>query len=118
MIDYHYLDLPDELTLDSVLRIGHVEASVRTFIKCGMIRQDGPRFIKTNQRHIISTSPADSPNPFSLKELQKRGFLVLQGKTEEDDRVMIQAGAYYRITDALKQGLLNETTQPFNKSKE
>lgn len=111
-MDYAYLDIPEGTGLDVVIRIGHVQTALRQFIHLGMVKQEGSRFIKTYERHTTSTDPATKPNPFSLRELQKRGFQVMAGKTEADDAVMIMPGSYCRIKDALRNGLLNITTQP------
>ncbi|HJV74069.1 MAG TPA: hypothetical protein VJ654_07610 [Noviherbaspirillum sp.] len=118
VINYGFKTLPEGLTPDTVIRIGHIEAPVRKFIECGLIFQFEGTFISTTSLCAPTDPPTPKPNPFSIRELQKRGFKVLAGDTEAQDRVMLQAGAYYRISDALKNGLLNETTQPYNPFKE
>lgn len=114
MTDYRFKDLPDGLTLNSRIRIGDVETVVSTFVQLGMVRQDGSKFIRVSNWHQNHEQSLSKQDPFSPRRLESRGFKVLYASDGEESLVMIQAGAYCRISDALKNGLLNETTKPFN----
>lgn len=55
-------------------------------------------------------------NPLSARELERRGFLVNYGKTEDRDAVWLLPGAYYPIKQAIRNGLLTEATTPPNRN--
>jgi hypothetical protein len=52
----------------------------------------------------------------TLRQLEMRGFKVTAGKLEIDNRVMVFAGSYHRIVDAVKHGLLTDSTLPPQKA--
>jgi hypothetical protein len=102
------LPLPEGFTLETVLTIGNVSMTVQGFIRYGMVIQDGPRFFQISPRPtLLRDSVPGKPNPFSLRELERRGYKVLPGITAADDLVQINPGSYCRISQAARNGLLN-----------
>jgi hypothetical protein len=118
---FHQFDheLPEEVTVDSVVRIDGVTMSVRGFVTVGTIYSIGSKFYVRSQidRPERTASNIPKTNPLSARELERKGFLVIYGKTEDSDAVMLQPGAYYPIHQAIRNGLLTETTQSPNHSR-
>jgi hypothetical protein len=102
------LPLPEQFGLETVLTIGNVSMSVQGFIRYGYVVQEGSRFFQISTRPtLLSGSLPTAPNPFSLRELERRGYKVLPGRTAADDLVQINPGSYCRISQAARNGLLN-----------
>ncbi|WP_176087737.1 hypothetical protein [Achromobacter anxifer] len=95
---------------DTVATVKGVTASIRTLEKLGLVKRAGGSWI-TADRYSTPLVPAAipqstfKPDPYSLIGLQLRGFRVLPGEMAEDHRVEI-AGAFIRITEARKNGLI------------
>lgn len=101
------LELPSGLTLDSVLRIGLITASIRAFIRTGMVVQEGSCFVQLYDRPPDTIpEPPKGPDPFSLQQLQMRGYKVIPGKTDAENQVMVWPGTYFKIPYAIEHGLL------------
>jgi hypothetical protein len=109
------LELPSGLTTDSVLRIGLITASIRVFIQTGMVVQEGSSFVQLHDRPP-DTPPelSKGPDPFSLQQLQMRGYKVIPGKTDAENQVMVWPGTYFKIPYAIEHGLLKAS--PHNSS--
>ena len=66
---------------------------------------------------LYGTAPAPtrvSLDPFSATALQMRGYYLIGGKTAEKDLVMFAPGSYCTIPNAIRNGLITETSIPFN----
>lgn len=103
------------LSEDSVVTAKGVTANIRTLEKLGLVKRtsgsDGDTWV-TADRYSTPLVPASvpttdhlKPDPYSLIGLQMRGFQVLPGKMAADNRVWV-SGAYIRITEARKNGLI------------
>lgn len=104
---------------DTVCRVKDVTASIATLVRLGLVVKlddvgpDGQSTYRTTGAHPhapVEVSPhapvqARPIDPYSLTGLRMRGYLVMEGKTAADDRVMIDGG-YYRITAAREHGLI------------
>lgn len=110
------LALPAGLTADSVLRLGHVTMTIKGFVKAGMVYSIGDRFYVQPRTSQPDTKPKPQPiDPFSPMALQIRGYSVIGGKTIKDpDLVMYAPGSYCTIPNAIRNGLLTETSLPFH----
>lgn len=99
------------LNEDSVVTAKGVTANIRTLEKLGLVKRAGGSWITTDRygTPLVPAAPPPSdlfqPDPYSLIGLQMRGFQVLPGEMAADDRVWV-GGAFIRITEARKNGLL------------
>src|SRR5690606_38045022 len=105
--------LPEGVTEDTIIHAHEVTASIRFFLKSGMVAKDGARFYVLPKWALPRRSSNEpKPDPLSARELEHRGFLVHYGTTEVKDAVWLLPGAYYPIKHAIRNGLLTEATQP------
>ncbi|MBU9643528.1 hypothetical protein [Burkholderia gladioli] len=102
------------MTEDTIVQVDGMTASVRAFIQMGkVIQADDGRYLTTGKH---PSEPYElfpealhagyrAPDPYSPIGLRMRGFRVLEGDAIEDNRVEI-GGAFYRISEARKHGLI------------
>lgn len=95
---------------DTVATVKGITASIRTLEKSGLVKREGDTWVSADgiSAPPIPAAPPKttfSPDPYSLLGLQLRGFRVLPGEMAKDHRVEI-AGAFIRITEARKAGLI------------
>jgi hypothetical protein len=107
MITHLRQPLPESLILTDVIRIGEVSTTIQTFIRLGMVMEDGGKYFRiANYRPNAIHSNTPAPNPFSLRELERAGWKVVPGKTADQDLVMFAPGSYCTISNAIRHGLL------------
>jgi hypothetical protein len=111
--DFFILPLPEDLTEDSVIRIGSLEAPIRLFIRYGLVTNKGGRLYRipgSNPQASIPVRPPEGPDPCSLAGLEARGFAVIPGKKTSEDKVFIGQNISMRISEAVKHGVITADT--------
>lgn len=111
--------LPEDISEDTVIRVGYVEAPVRLLVSSGFVKEINGRFYRhpapfPQPRPPRPPAPDFQADPFSIPELHKRGYEVVLGKSPEETKVNLGLNTYMRLPLAIGLGLITPTSTPTN----